>query len=129
MHHRLARMLLLVGPLLLMQGCTETTVACAAPSVPSAVAVVVRDSITDALITDSAYGSVSGKGTTDSLYPGGPFNFGDSVLVGGTVVGKVTVEVRRPGYQPWTSPQVKTSLTGGQCPDFKTRYLTARMQP
>ncbi len=129
MTNRWLRLTWLAGAALLAQGCTETTVACAAPSIPSAVAVVVRDSLTGALLTDSAYGSVTGKGKTDSLLPGGPFNFGDSVLVGGKVVGRVTVEVRRPGYQPWVATQVKTRLSGGDCPGFLTKYLTARLQP
>ncbi len=129
MRHGILRGLALAGPLLLTQGCTGTEVLCAAPSIPSAVAVVVRDSVTGALLTDSAYGAVTGKGQTDSLYHGGPFSFGDSVLVGGTVVGTVTVEARGSGYQPSVDSTVKTRLSGGDCPDFVTKHLTARMQP
>ncbi len=128
MTRRWLRLTWLAGAALLGQGCTETTVACAAPAIPSAVAVVVRDSLTGALLTDSAYGAVTGKGRTDSLMHGPLLDLSDSVLVGGTIVGRVTVEIRRPGYQPWVDSTVKTRLSSGQCPDFITRVLTARMQ-
>ena len=107
--------------------CTQDAVLCS-PLIPSAVAVVVRDSVTDSLVADSARGAVVAQGRSDSLVRGPVLQFGDSVLVGGTQIGSVTVQVERSGYQPWSRGGVHTRLSGGQCPNFVTKVLTARLQ-
>jgi hypothetical protein len=59
---------------------------------------------------------------------GPALQFGDSVLIGGTQVGQIDVQVDRPGYQRWLRTGVQTRLSGGQCPNYVTQMLTARMQ-
>ncbi len=106
---------------------TDGDVFCA-PQIPAAVAVVVRDSLTDSLVVDSATGTVIGNGRVDSLMRGPVLQFGDSALIGGTQVGLVVVQVEHPGYQPWVATGVRTRLSGGECPHLITAVLTARMQ-
>jgi hypothetical protein len=107
--------------------CSLDTVNCS-PSIASAVAVVVRDSLTDSLVVDSALGIVIGAAGPDTMFRGPILQFGDSVLVGGTQAGVVSVQVQRPGYQTWLVNGVHTRLSGGDCPAFITTVLTARMQ-
>ena len=110
-----------------LSACSEDHVLCA-PLFPAAVAVAVRDSVTAALLVDSAKGVVIGLGRTDTMVRGPALQFGDSVLIGGTQVGPVNVQVERPGFQPWLRTGVQTRLSGGQCPNYITRVLPARMQ-
>lgn len=119
-------------PLLLLAAlgtasCASGDVFCS-PQIPAAVAVVVRDSLNDSLVVDSAAGAVIGNGTMDSLVRGPVLQFGDSALIGGTQVGLVVVQVEHPGYQPWVATGVRTRLSGGQCPHLITAVLTARLQ-
>jgi hypothetical protein len=75
------------------------------------VAVVVRDSVADALITDGAGGIVVGAGVAESLYRGPALMLGDSVLIGGSIPGLVFVQVEHSGYQPRTASRVRTRLS------------------
>jgi hypothetical protein len=110
-----------------VSGCVDSQVACS-PTIPAAVAVVVRDSVTDSLVVDSAKGIVVGMGIADSLFRGPALQFGDSVLMGGRQVGRVYIQIDRPGFQQWVATRVQTRLSGGECPSFITTVLTARMQ-
>jgi len=110
-----------------LTACAEDQILCA-PVIPAAVAVVVRDSLTNALIADSAGGIVVGAGVAESLVRGPVLQFGDSALVGGSEEGLVFVQVERPGFRPWTATRVQTRLSGGQCPTFVTKVLSARLQ-
>jgi hypothetical protein len=95
-----------------MLGChTDPTDVVCAPLPPWAVAVDVRDSATNAPCADI-------------LYP-----YADSALVGGYRVGLVVVRVERPGYTNWSVAGVRTRLTGGDCRQWETQTLTARLQP
>ena len=121
-----------IGPLACVavvgvSACSDDQVLCA-PLFPGAVAVVVRDSVTNALVVDSAKGVVEGLARSDTMFPGPALQFGDSVLIGGSQVGQVNIRVEHPGFQPWLQTGIQTQLSGAPCPVFLTRVLTARMQ-
>jgi hypothetical protein len=105
----------------------EQNVQCA-PLSPAAVAVIVRDSITANLLVDSARGLLMTPTQTDSLRRGPALQFGDSVLIGGSQVGVVTLRIERTGYQPWLKSDIQTRLAGSPCPTFVTQLVTARLQ-
>jgi hypothetical protein len=113
-----------------MLGCHSdpTDVVCA-PLPPWAVAVHVRDSITNAPLIGGSSGSVQLADTTDNLYADILYPYTDSALVGGYRVGLVVVRVERPGYTSWSAAGVRTRLTEGECPQWETQTLTARLQP
>lgn len=110
-----------------LNACVEQPVVCA-PLYPAAVAVVVRDSISGTLLTDSAQGFVVHGELIDPMVQGPALQFGDSVLIGGSQAGIVEVHVVRIGYQPWTRGGVAASLSGDPCPVFATQVLTAWLQ-
>jgi len=114
----------------LLGGCGEGEVLCA-PLPPWAVAVDVRDSVTDLSVASGARGALFlARALSDSLRPDVlPHLSSDSILVGGTSVGVVEVRVEHPGYQSWTATSVQTQLTGGECSAWNTQMLKARLQP
>ncbi len=114
-------------PALVLASCNTGPVECGL-SIPDAVSVIVRDSVTGILVADGASGVVILDAHTDSLLPGRLYGLGDSVLIGGTRVGGVTVRVERPGYQIWSQSGVQTHLSTTVCPAFVTVALTARLQ-
>jgi hypothetical protein len=107
-------------------GCGGSEIVCA-PLPPWAVAVDVRDSVTDAPLVDGARGAVHLDGH-DSLRPQPIYLFPDTVLVGGEAEGIVEVRVERPGYAPWIAAGVRTRLVGSPCAGWDTQALTARLQ-
>ena len=111
-----------------LAGCGTDPVLCA-PLPDEAVAVDVRDSVTNARLLAGARGAVDASTRVDSLRPDRISLFPDSVLVGGTVEGTVEVRVERPGYQAWVASGVQTRLQGNTCPTWDTQALTARLQP
>jgi hypothetical protein len=52
----------------------------------------------------------------------------DTLLVGGITEGLVDVHVEHPGYLGWSATNVQTRLGGGDCPDWETQELVARLQ-
>jgi hypothetical protein len=108
-------------------GCGGSEIVCA-PLPPWAVAVDVRDSVTDAPLVDGARGAVHLDGHIDSLRPQPIYLFPDTVLVGGESEGIVEVRVERPGYAPWIAAGVRTRLVGSPCAGWDTQALTARLQ-
>ena len=111
-----------------LAGCGDDEVLCA-PLPPWAVAVDVRDSVTDASLVDGARGAVHLDAHIDSLRPQPIYLFPDTVLVGGESEGIVEVRVERAGYAPWIAAGVRTRLVGSPCPSWDTQALTARLQP
>jgi hypothetical protein len=112
----------------ILAGCESEDILC--PPLPDwAVAVDVRDSVTDARLLAGARGAVHASTRVDSLRRDRISLFPDSVLVGGTVEGVVEVRVEHPGYQPWTASGVRTRLEGSPCATWDTQALTARLQP
>ena len=109
-------------------GCGDDEVLCA-PLPPWAVAVDVRDSVTDASLVDGARGAVHLDAHIDSLRPQPIYLFPDPVLVGGESEGLVEVRVERAAYAPWIAAGVRTRLVGSPCPSWDTQALTARLQP
>src|SRR4051812_2507669 len=89
------------------QGEPTSYILCA-PLPPWAVAVDVRDSVTNALLIGGSSGVVRRADTTDILYPDRLYSSPDSVLVGGYRVGLVEVRVERPGYAAWSMGGVQT---------------------
>ncbi|HEY9014212.1 MAG TPA: hypothetical protein VIM84_04005 [Gemmatimonadales bacterium] len=124
------RILALMGTLfcLILVACGEDQVLCP-PIASQAVAVDVRDSLTDGPVVSAARGAVFLAGILDdSLRRDRVFSlFPDSVLVGGKSEGQVEVRVEHPDYLPWTT-SVQTHLSGGECPTWETQPLTARLQ-
>lgn len=110
-------------------GCSDSQVICA-PLPAWAVAVDVRDSVTDASVASQARGAVFLAGTLeDSLRPERlPHLSSDTLLVGGMTEGLVEVRVEHAGYLGWTATGVQTRLSAGQCPDWETQELVARLQ-
>jgi hypothetical protein len=110
-------------------GCSDSQVICA-PLPPWAVAVDVRDSVTDAPLVSEARGAVFVAGTLDdSLRRERLLHLSaDTLLIGGMTEGLVEVRIERAGYLAWTDPDVRTRLTGGDCPDWETQELVARLQ-
>jgi hypothetical protein len=111
-------------------GCGENDVLCA-PLPNWAVAVDVRDSVTDALLVSEAQGAVFIAGSLDdSLRPDFLFHLSsDTLLIGGSAEGRVEVRVQHPDYLPWVANDVPTRLDhGGDCADWVTQELVARLQ-
>ena len=120
---------LVCGSTLGLVGCGSDDILCA-PLPPWAVAVDVRDSVTDAHLVDGTRGAVHLDARTDSLRPEPIYLFfPDTVLVGGEVEGIVEVRLERAGYAPWTAAGVRTRLVGSPCSSWDTQALTARLQP
>ena len=115
--------------LIVLEGCSDDQVICA-PLPPWAVAVDVRDSVTGALLVSGASGAVFLGGVlNDSLRRERLFHLSsDTLLVGGVTEGLVEVRVAHPGYLPWVAPDVQTHLSEGECPDWETQQLVARLQ-
>ena len=116
------------GSTLGLDGCRGGEILCA-PLPPWAVAVDVRDSVTDAPLVDGARGAVPLDDHIDSLQPQPIYLFPDTVLVGGESEGIVEVHVERAGYAPWIAAGVHTRLVGSPCASWDTQALTARLQP
>jgi hypothetical protein len=113
-----------------MLGCqSDPTYVLCAPLPPWAVAVDVRDSVTNAPLIGGSSGSVQLADTTDNLQPDILYPYTDSALVGGYRVGLVVVRVERPGYASWSVAGLRTRLSAGECPQWETQTLTARLQP
>ena len=110
-------------------GCSDSQVICA-PLPPWAVAVDVRDSVTDAPLASEARGAVFLAETLDdSLRPQRLFHLStDTLLVGGMTEGLVDVRIEHPGYLGWSATDVQTRLSQGDCPDWETQQLVARLQ-
>src|SRR5688500_4804647 len=91
-------------------GCSDSQVICA-PLPPWAVAVDVRDSVTDAPLVSEARGAVFlAEALEDSLRRDRILHLSsDSLLVGGMTEGQVEVRVERAGYLPWSAADVQTS--------------------
>ena len=128
MHRGFALQLSLsLAPLL---GCGEGDILCA-PSPNRAVAVDVRDSVTNSLLSSTARGAVFvGAVLDDSLRPDRvPSLSSDTLLIGGMTEGLVEVRVQHPGYLPWVASDVQTRLDGGGvCAHWETEELVARLQ-
>ena len=110
-----------------LPGCGDDQVLCA-PLPPWAVAVDVRDSVSDASLVNGARGAVQLGLSIDSLRPQTIHVFPDTVLVGGEAEGIVEVRVERDGYAPWVASGVRTRLVGRPCASWDTQALTARLQ-
>ena len=110
-------------------GCTENSVLCS-PLPNWAVAVDVRDSVTDARVVSGALGAVFFAGAlNDSLRPDVLLHLSsDTLLIGGTAEGEVEVRIGRAGYLAWSTSDVQTRLSQGECPQWETQELTARLQ-
>jgi hypothetical protein len=52
----------------------------------------------------------------------------DTLLVGGMTEGLVDVRIEHPGYLGWLATGVQTRLSQGECPDWETQELVARLQ-
>jgi hypothetical protein len=113
----------------MLVGCSDSQVICA-PLPPWAVAVDVRDSVTDAPLVTEARGAVFLAGALeDSLRRDRILHLSsDSLLVGGMTEGLVEVRVERAGYLAWSAANVQTRLSGGDCPHWETQQLVARLQ-
>jgi hypothetical protein len=112
-----------------LEACDSGHVFCA-PLFPEAVAVDVRDSITNASLVETARGAVQAGDVIDSMQVGIAPMFSGPVLVGGGIEGTVEVRVEHAGYSPWVSVDVRTQLSdAGPCPGWDTQPLTARLQP
>ena len=100
---------------------TTSPTFCAAPN-SIAIEVAVHDSISGALLTDSASGMVANPSAQDLLrhIPG------DTVLFGGNQVGIYTVSVHHPAYADWDTSGVIVSQTG-PCGNVLPVNLTARL--
>jgi hypothetical protein len=110
-------------------GCSDSQVICA-PLPPWAVAVDVRDSVTDAPLASEARGAVFLAGTVeDSLRPERLLHLSsDTLLVGGLTEGLVEVRIEHTGYRGWSATDVQTRLSAGECPQWETQELVARLQ-
>jgi hypothetical protein len=110
-------------------GCSDSQVVCA-PLPPWAVAVDVRDSVTDAPLVSDARGALFLAGALDdSLRRDHILHLSsETLLVGGITEGLVEVRVEHAGYLPWSAADVQTRLSGGDCPHWETQQLVARLQ-
>jgi hypothetical protein len=95
---------------------------------PKAVAVDVREAVTNRSLAAGASGLAQTAIDTYSLSLGRSALFPDSVLVGGLTNGIYEVRVQRPGYQPWVQTNVDVQVTGYPCPELVTQALTAELQ-
>jgi hypothetical protein len=123
--------LLAQPPLLwVILGCASPQAGCP-PVLPMAIAVDVRDSVTNRSLVSGATGVVlAGAAGSDTMRAG---RFGDlsldSLLVGGWWVGPVDVRIQHPGYLPWMATDIQTQVRNEYCGPWDTRILTARLQP
>jgi hypothetical protein len=110
-------------------GCSDSQAICA-PLPPWAVAVDVRDSVTAAPLASEARGAVFLAGALeDSLRHERLLHLSsDTLLVGGMTEGLVDVRIEHPGYLGWLATGVQTRLSQGECPDWETQELVARLQ-
>jgi hypothetical protein len=111
-------------------GCSSDSQVICAPLPPWAVAVDVRDSVTNAPLASQARGAVFLAGALeDSLRSERLLHLSsDTLLVGGMTEGLVEVRVEHAGYLGWTATGVQTRLSAGECPDWETQELVARLQ-
>jgi hypothetical protein len=116
--------------LVLTAACNDDDQVICAPLPPWAVAVEVRDSVTGVLLATGTRGAVFLGGVLDdSLRPERLFHLSsDTLLVGGVTEGRVEVRVERAGYLTWVAGDVQTRLSEGDCPDWETQQLVARLQ-
>jgi hypothetical protein len=102
---------------------TVTPVGVCTATVPIAVAVAVRDSVSGRALADSASGTVRLGTVADTLL------HEDSItLYGGRQIGTYDVEILRPGYRPWSRLGVAANQTG-MCGNVVTVALIAQLQP
>lgn len=115
--------------LMMLLGCGDDGQILCAPLPPWAVAVEVRDSVTEAPLISGASGAVFLAGALDdSLRPERLLHLSpDTLLVGGMTEGRVEVRIARAGYLPWAAT-AETRLSQGECPDWETQELVARLQ-
>ena len=91
-------------------------------AVPSiAVEVTVRDSLSGAVLADSAFGTAATSTYQDSLR-----QVSDSVLLGGNQLGNYTVTVHRPAYADWVKSGVRVTRTS-ECGSVIPVELEARL--
>ena len=113
------------GAFLVIAGsaCSSSTAPkgfCTAP--PSiAIEVNVRDSVSGAVLADSAFGTVVTPTYQDSLR-----QINDSLLRGGTQLGTYSVTVHRPSYADWVKSGVRVARTG-ECGNVIPAELEARL--
>ncbi len=122
--------LLLSLSLTALLACGEGDILCA-PLPSRAVAVDVRDSVTNSLLFSEARGAVFLGGALDDSLRADlvPSLSSDTLLTGGTTEGLVEVRVEHPGYLPWVASDVQTRLDfGGDCAHWITQELVARLQ-
>jgi hypothetical protein len=114
----------------MLLGCGSDSQVVCAPLPPWAVAVDVRDSVTDANLASKAKGAVFLAGAVeDSLRPDRLLHLSsDTLLVGGMTEGLVEVRIEHTGYRAWSVTGVRTRLSGGECADWETQRLVARLQ-
>ena len=128
--HRASRLL----PALALAGigsCTPTGLSTAplCPDLlPGSVAIVPRDSVSGALLSDSAQGVAVSVSRTEALRRGPQGIYGDSVLIGGSGRGPFNVQITRPGYRPWETPTVTARFVEAECSYYVPTVITARMQ-
>lgn len=91
-------------------------------AVPSiAVEVTVRDSLSGAVLADSAFGIAATPTYQDSLR-----QISDSVLLGGNQLGTYSVTVHRPAYADWVKSGVRVTRTS-ECGSVIPVELEARL--
>lgn len=91
-------------------------------AVPSiAIEVTVRDSVSGAVLADSAFGTVVTPNYQDSLR-----QINDSLLRGGNQLGTYAVTVHRPSYADWVTSGVRVNRTG-ECGNVIPAELEARL--
>jgi hypothetical protein len=110
-------------------GCSGGKILCA-PLPPWAIAVEVRDSVTGARLTSGAKGAVFLAQTLDDSLRAEwlPHLSSDTLLVGGMTEGLVEVRIEHAGYLGWSATDVQTRLGEGDCPNWETQELVARLQ-
>ncbi len=86
-----------------------------------AVEVTVRDSLSGAVLADSAFGTAATPTYQDSLR-----HVSDSVLLGGNQLGNYTVTVHRPAYADWVKSGVRVARAG-ECGNVIPVQLEARL--
>lgn len=129
MHFRCRQVVLIRRPAVIafvavaIAACSSSTPPvgfCTAP--PSiAIEVTVRDSVSGAVLADSAFGTVVTPTYQDSLRP-----INDSLLRGGTQLGTYSVTVHRPSYADWVKSGVRVTRTS-ECGNVVPVELQARL--
>jgi hypothetical protein len=94
---------------------------------PKALAVDVREAVTNRNLAAGASGTAQTAIDTYGLSLGRSALFPDSVLIGGLTNGIYEVHVQHPGYQPWVQTNVDVQVTGYPCPELVTQALTAQL--